>query len=118
MIRSYEDIDADKRAYQSSFEVHKLSLTFPKHEMYELGSQLRRSTKSITMNIAEGYGKRIALAEFKRYLLMAIGSCDEVRVQLDYSRDLDYISEEQHNALKAEYNEIGKMLYGLYQKWK
>ena len=118
MIRSYEDIEAYQLAYQGSLEIHKLSLTFPKHEMQELGSQIRRSTKSIAMNIAEGYGKRISIAEFKRFLLIAIGSCDEVRVQLDYSRDLDYISKEQHSALKERYNQIGKMLHGLYRNWK
>ena len=118
MIRSYEDIEAYRRAYMSSLEIHKLSLTFPTHEMRELGGQIRRSTKSIPMNIAEGYGKRVSAAEFKRFLLIAVGSCDEVRVQLDYCKDLDYISTEQHKALKEEYNEIGKMLNGLYKNWK
>ena len=118
MIKSYEDIEAYRRAYKSSLEIHKLSLTFPKHEMQELGGQIRRSTKSIAMNIAEGYGRRISSAELKRFILIAIGSCDEVRVQLDYCKDLEYVSTEQHCALKEEYNEIGKMLYGLYKNWK
>ena len=118
MIKSYEDIEAYRRAHKVSLEIHKLSLTFPQHEMQELGRQIRRSTKSIVMNIAEGYGKRSYVAEFKRFILIAIGSCDEVRVQLDYCKDLEYMSSEQHQTYKEEYNEIGKMLYGLYKNWK
>ena len=118
MIKGYEDLKVYQRSYKSSLDVHKLSLSFPKHEKQELGGQIRRSTKSIAMNIAEGYGKRSSVAEFKRYIVIAIGSCDEVRVQLDYCKDLGYIDAEQHKTLKDEYVEIGKMLMGLYKVWK
>ena len=118
MIQSYEDLIVYQRAYKVSLEIHLLSLTFPKHEMQELGSQIRRSTKSIAMNIAEGYGKRKSTAEFKRFLAIAIGSCDEVRVQIDYCKSLGYIDELKHNTLKEGYNEIGKMLRSLSQNWK
>ena len=118
MIRSYEDIEAYRRAYKSSLEIHKLTLTFPKHELQELGGQMRRSTKSIAMNIAEGHGKRASAAEFKRFIIMAIGSCDGVRVQLNYCKDLKYVDEVQYKVLNDEYIEIGKMLTALHKNWK
>ena len=118
MIRCCEDLDVYKKAYEASLKIHRLSMDFPKHEMFELGAQIRRATKSIVMNVAEGYGKRQSTAEFKRYISMAIGSSEEVKVQLNYCKDLDYINEETHSKYIAEYTEIAKMLMGLYKKWK
>ena len=117
MIKSYEDLEVYKRAYVSSLLIHKLSLSFPQMEQFELGRQIRRATKSIALNIAEGYGKKSSAAEFKRYLTMSLGSNDEVRVQLRYCKDLGYITEEQYLAYHTEYGEIGKMLNKLIRTW-
>ena len=68
MIRSYEDFEVYQKAYKYSLEIHKKSFEFPKIEQYELASQIRRSTKSVAANIAEGHGKKSSAAEFKRYL--------------------------------------------------
>jgi four helix bundle protein len=72
-------------------------LQFPKIEQFAgLADQMRRASKSICGNIAEGYGKRRrSSAEFKRYLLMAIGSADEMRVWLRYCSDLEYIDQKR-----------------------
>ena len=118
MIRSYKDLEVCKRAYMLSLEIHKLSMDFPKYEMFELGAQIRRSTKSIVMNIAEGYGKKHSAAEFKRYLSIAIGSADEVKVQLEYCKDLGYVSEANYQRYSEGYTEVAKMLTGLYNNWK
>ena len=118
MIKSYRDLIVYRRAYAVSLEVHRLSLEFPRIEQYVLGDQLRRASKSIALNIAEGYGKRESVAEFKRFLSIALGSCDETRVCLDYSIDLGYITAEQHAKYSAEYDEIGKMLSTLYKNWQ
>ena len=118
MIKSFEDMEVYRKAYASSLEIHRLSLGFPQMEQYELASQLRRATKSIPMNIAEGYGKRASTAEFKRYLAMALGSKDEIKVQLRYCKDLGYITEEQYTHHENEYSEIGKMLTKLIQTWQ
>ena len=118
MVKSFRDLHVYQRSYQASLEIHKISLTFPRFEEHELGRQIRRSTKSIAMNIAEGYGKRSSTAEFKRFIAMAIGSCDEIKSQLDYCRDLGYINQEQYRKNAAEYDEIGKMLCQLYLKWQ
>ena len=98
--------------------VHRLTLSFPDYEKYELGSQLRKATKSIALNIAEGYGKRKSANEFKRFLAMAIGSCDETKVLISFAGDLGYLSQAQCVELKSEYDTIGKMLYRLHSNWK
>ena len=118
MTTSFRELKVYQRAYKNSLEIHKISLEFPKYEQIELGSQIRRATKSIVMNIAEGYGRSGSLPDFKRFLIMALGSNDEVRVQLDYCRDLGYITEEQHSHYEEEYVVVGKMLTNMLKKWQ
>ena len=92
-VLSAQDLDVHKIAYFLSLEIHKATLEMPKIEQYALADQLRRSTKSICANIGEGYGRqRQSSAEFKRFFVIAIGSCSESLVWLDYARDLGYIT--------------------------
>ena len=117
VAHSFEDLEVFKRAYRLSLAVHRQSLDFPKIEQYALGDQIRRASKSICANIAEGFGKqRQSPAEFKRYLLMAMGSADEMRVWCRYCFDLGYVDEDTWRQWRDEYHEIAKMLQGLVQK--
>ena len=118
MINSYKELIVYQKAYKFSLEIHKKSMSFPRHEQMEIGGQLRRATKSIALNIAEGFGKKSSLAEFKRFLAIARGSCDEVGVELDYCKDLGYISEEEHRYFIRGYIEIGKMLTSMIKNWQ
>ncbi len=117
-IKSYRDLIVYEKSYKASLEVHKVSLTFPSFEKSELGSQIRRATKSIPMNIAEGYGRNDSIEDFKRFLTMALGSCEEIKVQLDYCRDLGYIKLEQYQELIETYAEISKMIVSMKKNWK
>ena len=110
------DLVVYDKSYELALDIHKLSLSFPKVEQYELASQIRRATKSIPMNIAEGYAKSYSKAEFRRFLLIAYGSHREVKVQLNFSKDLEYISESEYTYFTEKYDEIGKMLYSLAKK--
>ena len=101
-----------------SLKIHKISLKLPEFEKYELGSQIRRASKSISMNIAEGYARNASPQDVKRFFTMALGSCEEVKVQIDYLKDLEYITEDQKKELEKEYTEIGKMLVVMIKKWK
>ena len=93
-VESFEDLEVFQRAYRISLEVHRVSLDFPQLEQRVLGDQLRRASKSICANIAEGFGKQGASAgEFRRYVSIAIGSADEMRVWCRYCLDLGYIDE-------------------------
>ena len=113
-VRSFEDLAVFKRAYRVSLAVHQSSLTFPKVEQYALGDQVRRASKSICANIAEGFGKqRQSRVEFKRFLMMALGSADEMRVWSRYCLDLGYIDRKTWQHWRDEYQEIAKMLQGL-----
>ena len=118
MIQSYEDLEVYQKAYKLALEMHQITLKFPEHERYELGSQLRRASKSISLTIGEGYGKRASASEFKRFLSMAIGSCDEVKIILSFAKDLGYITEEQHEIYRQDYDIVGKMLFRLQKNWR
>jgi four helix bundle protein len=75
-IRSFEDLEVFQRAYRLSLEIHRKSLQMPGHEQHGLADQVRRASKSICVNIAEGYAKQsYSVPEFKRFLQMAIGIC-------------------------------------------
>ena len=113
-VPSFEDLEVFRRAYRVSLDVHRISLVFPKIEQRALGDQVRRASKSICANIAEGFGKqRQSRAEFKRFLMMAMGSADEMRVWSRYCLDLGYIDEARWRSWRDEYQEIAKMLQGL-----
>ena len=113
-VRSFEDLVVFQRAYRVSLEVHRESLSFPQIEQRALGDQVRRASKSICANIAEGFGKqRQSRVEFRRYLVMALGSADEMRVWARYCLDLGYIDAALWCRWRDEYQEIAKMLQGL-----
>ena len=117
-IKDFTDLVVYQKAYQQSLEVHHTVLKYPQHEQYELASQMRRASKGICANIAEGFGKQnISKAEFKRFLLMAMGSADEMRVWVQYSVDLGYIDQSRWSAWNKNYTDIAKMLNGLHAKW-
>jgi four helix bundle protein len=118
-VRSFEDLEVFQRAYRLSLDMHQASLTFPKHEQFELAQQLRKASKSVCANIAEGFGKqRISSAEFGRFLAIAIGSADEMRVWCRYALDLGYVSEAQWIDWRDAYQEIARMLQGLRRNWE
>jgi four helix bundle protein len=117
-IRDVEDLTVYRKAYAVSLGIHRASLGFPQIEQYALADQMRRASKSVCANLAEGFGKQsISKAEFKRYLLMAMGSADEMRVWVRYSQDLGYVTESQAGIWRNEYQTIAKMLNGLHAKW-
>ena len=118
MIESFRDLKVYRKAYKVSLILHEISLKLPGFEKHELGSQIRRASKSVVMNIAEGYARNVSTADTKRFFTMALGSCEEVRVQIDYPKDLGYITDEVKEELEKEYTQIGKMLVAMIRKWK
>src|SRR6516225_11772659 len=94
-VQGFEDLDVFRRAYRASLEVHRASLEFPRIEQWALADQIRRASKSICANLAEGFGRQQqSRPEFRRFLVMAIGSADEMQVWALYCRDLGYIGAE------------------------
>src|SRR5947209_12373241 len=107
-ISSYRDLRIYQRSYEAALEIHKVTQRFPAFERGELGSQLRRAASSVPINIAEGYGRKRSSEDFKRFLVIALGSCNEAQVVLDLGHDLGYLKEEVYAKLKRQYDEIGK----------
>ena len=113
-VVSFEDMEVFRRAYRVSLEIHRTSLAFPRVEQRALADQIRRASKSICANLAEGYGRQKgSKAEFKRFIRMAIGSSDEMRVWLRYAFDLGYIDEPTWQGWRDEYQVITRMLQTL-----
>jgi four helix bundle protein len=97
-----------------SLEIHRASLTFPAVEQRALADQIRRASKSICANLAEGYGRQKgSKAEFARFVRMAIGSSDEMRVWLRHAFDLGYIDEPTWRCWREEYQVVTRMLQSL-----
>ena len=116
-VASFEDLEVFKRAYRLSLDVHRRSLNWPQIEQRALGDQVRGASKSIVGNIAEGYGRqKQSKAEFKRFLWMAIGSADEMRVWARYALDLGYLEAPIWRDWRDEYQAIAKMLQSLVAK--
>ena len=113
-LRGFEDLDVFRRAYRASLEVHRASLEFPRIEQWVLADQIRRASKSICANLVEGFGRQgWSKPEFRRFLMMATGSADEMQVWTLYARDLGYIDSETAERWQGEYREIARMLQGL-----
>ena len=116
---SFEDLAVFKRAYRISLDVHRASLRFPAVEQRALADQVRRASKSICANVAEGFARQgQASADFRRFVTMALGSSDEMRVWVRYCLDLGYIDAATWRAWRDEYQEISKMLQGLARSLK
>ena len=117
-IQRVEDLEVFRRAYRLSLEVHRASLEFPRIEQFALADQVRRASKSICANLVEGFAKQgYSAAEYRRYLLMALGSSDEVQLWLRYCIDLRYVEDVTGGKWIDGYVEISRMLRGLHASW-
>ena len=117
-VERVEDLEVFRRAYPISLELHRASLEFPRIEQFALADQLRRSSKSICANLAEGFAKQsYSAAEYRRYLLAAIGSSDESQLWLRYCIDLGYVEEITGRKWMEDYVEVSRMLRGLHASW-
>jgi four helix bundle protein len=117
IIRSYEDLEAFQRAMALLKPIHNLARKLPDYERFDLTSQMRRASKSVPTNIAEGYGKRRSARHFKSYLENAVGSANEMVVHLQVAECLEYASKDEGDPLIAEYRVVGRMLVRLIEKW-
>jgi four helix bundle protein len=118
MIKSFKDLKVHKAAFSLAMDIYWRSRKFPKEETYSLNSQIIRSSRSVSANISEGWGKRAYEAVFKQQLVNALGSNSETEDWLDYARECKYISKEEHLKFIKRNEEIGRMLTKLYQNWK
>lgn len=118
MIQSFKDLQVYSESYDLAITVNKAVVKFPIFERNDLGSQVRRCSKSPPANIAEGWAKRRFEKEFKRYLDSAVGSCNEMEVHISMARDLSYWPKDFCDSLLLRYKNLGGKLVNLRNKWK
>lgn len=121
-MKSYKDLEIYKESKSLGIEIHKMSLALPKFELFEEGGQVRRSSKSVTSLIVEGYGRRRYKAEFIKYLVYAQSECDETIVHLDFLFETESLQNEKlFMKLKNEYDilskKINKFIQWVEENW-
>ena len=101
-----------RAAHELAVRVHKMSLKLPKFEMFEEGSQIRRSSKSVSSNIVEGYALRRYKQEYIHYLARALGSSLETVEHLELLFETDSLRDEAlYKDLHEKYGGLNSMLY-------
>ena len=111
-VQSYRDLLVSQKAMDLCVEIHNVTLTFPKQEIFGLSAQLNRAMVSVPSNIAEGHGRRTT-ADFIHFLSIARGSLNEVETQLTLAMRFHDLPETDHGALLDSCGEVGRMLNGL-----
>jgi four helix bundle protein len=118
VIKSINDLIVYKSSFDLAMEIFHLTKKFPKEELYSLVDQIRRSSRSVPVNIREGFAKREYKDVFIRHLIDALGSCEETRSWLDFSSASGYLEKEKYNELSKNYDKISAMLHGLIKNWR
>lgn len=114
LVRRASDLRVYRLAFSVSLAIHAATLEFPKIEQYALGDQMRRASKSICANLAEGFAKQAkSSVEFHRYISISIGSAAEMLVWIEYALALRYITPAQAEEWADHYDHILKMLQKL-----
>ncbi len=116
-IKNINDLQVYNSSYNLAMEIFNITKKFPKEETYSLTDQIRRSSRSVAINIREGYAKRRYEQVFVRQLNDALGSSEETRGWLKFALDCGYITKAEHNKLNGGYAEVGAMLYSLMNNW-
>ena len=106
-MKSYKDLEIYNLSYDLAIKIHRMSLNLPRYELYEEGSQVRRSSKAITSCIVEGYGRR-------RY--------DETILHLNFIKDTHEVVEEETISFLEEYDKSGgkinRFIQYVEKEWK
>ena len=113
IINSAKELEVYKKAYHLAMEIFEISNSFPKEEKYALTSQIRRSSRSVCLNLREAWAKRRYEAHFISKLTDCDGENSETNSSLDFAFDCGYISEEKHIVLTETTIEVGKLLGGM-----
>ena len=119
-MKSYRDLNIYNDAFEMAIKTHRLSFKMPKYELYELGSQIRRSAQSIRSNIIEGYGRKIYKNEFIKFLTYAYSSCLETQSHIEMMDVLYNLDEDK--VFFKKYDDLGKQIFAFIEyvrkNWK
>jgi four helix bundle protein len=110
-MKSYRELEIFLESKRLAIDIHRVSLTLPKFEMYEEGSQIRRSSKAVTSAIVEGYSRRRYKADFIKFLICSQAECDETIVHLDFLYETEsFKNKDLYSQLKNEYDNLSKRI--------
>ena len=119
-IKFHQDLKVFQKSFDVAMLIYELTKTFPKEELYALTDQIRRSSRSVSANISEAWGKRKYEKSFTAKLTDSEGEARETQTWLQFSLACEYITEEQFNNLNNQYNQgIGMLVIMMNQseKW-
>ena len=114
-MKDFRRLNVWNKAHEMTLFLYRLTIGFPKHELFGLTSQIRRCGYSIPANIAEGCG-RVGNAEFHRFLQISCGSSNELEYHILLAKDLGYISDSDYQAAQQKLLELKRMLVALTRK--
>jgi four helix bundle protein len=106
----YDELLAFQISYKLAKEIFEITKGFPRDEIFGLTNQIRRSSRSVCVNIVEAYRKRLYKKHFISKLSDADGECSETLVWLRMSRDFNYIDQQTYNHLIDEYERVGRLI--------
>lgn len=119
MITSFLDLEVYKESFQLSLEIEELLKTYPPSEKFLLADQMRRASRSIPAQLAEGYARRESIKDFQRYIRDCIGESNEMINHLLLSKHKGYIKKVGYaDELIDRYNKLGKKLMNLKNNWQ
>lgn len=119
-VKFHQDLKVFQRSFEMAMTIYELSKSFPKEELYALTDQIRRSSRSVSANISEAWGKRKYEKSFVAKLTDSEGEARETQTWLQFSLACKYINEEQFNNLNNQCNQIIGMLVSMInqsEKW-
>jgi four helix bundle protein len=118
VIQKCTDIEVYNMSFESAMNIFELTRQFPREELFSMVDQARRSSRSVTVNIREGYAKRKYPDVFVRHLNDALGSSEETLAWLDFADRCRYLSEPQYHQLSGTYQTIGAKIFTLMRNWQ
>jgi len=115
-IKTHRDLRVFKLSFEAGMDIFKMTKSFPKEEVYSLTDQIRRSSRSVSGNIAEAFRKRRYPKAFVAKLSDSEGEAAETQVWLDYALACNYIDNKTHTVLNDKYDHIIAMLVNMSNK--
>ena len=115
LFESFDKLLVWQRAHSLVLKIYEVTNNFPKEEIWGLTSQIRRAAVSVPSNIVKGKA-RGSRKDFKRFLLVARGSLEEVKYQSLLAKELKYMNEEQYEEITVMIEDVGRLLGGMIKR--
>lgn len=114
--KSYRDLHIYNESKRLAVEIHRFSMALPKFELYEEGSQIRRSSKAVTSLIVEGYSRRRYKADYIKHLIYSHAECDETIVHLDFLFETGSAQNQEFDQLRSSYTSLSSRIHN-FIRW-